>query len=307
MPLVLSPMIKRIIDVSEAAYVRLKYHQLVIEKQREIVGQVPIEDLGVLILQHPAIVLTQQLIVACQKNKVVIVFCDEKHLPYSLILPIGEGHTLHNKILKQQIAISEPTRKRLWQQIVQHKIKEQEQTLVMLHKESTRLSFLSTQVKTGDSGNCEAIAAQAYWKLLFGKAFKRDTDLDGVNSLLNYGYAIIRAAVARSVCGAGLHPTIGLFHTNQYNALCLADDLMEPFRPWVDYVVYQMASTNSEVNINQQSKQALLGLMSEAVLYKKQTMPFTVALHYLMADLKRCYSNGIKTLPYPLLLTRVPG
>jgi CRISPR-associated protein Cas1 len=307
MPLVLWPMIKRIIDISEAAYVRLKHQQLVIEKQSEIVGQVPIEDLGVLILQHPAIVLTQQLIVACQKNKVVIVFCDEKHLPYSLILPIGEGHTLHNKILKQQIAISEPTRKRLWQQIVQHKIKEQEQTLVMLNKESTRLNYLTTQVKTGDSGNCEAIAAQAYWKLLFGKAFKRDADLDGVNSLLNYGYAIIRAAVARSVCGAGLHPTIGLFHTNQYNALCLADDLMEPFRPWVDYVVYQMASTNSEVTINQQSKQALLGLMSEAVLYKKKTMPFMVALHYLMADLKRCYSNGIKTLPYPLLLTRVPG
>ena len=307
MPLVLSPMIKRIIDISEAAYVRLKHQQLVIEKQSEIVGQVPIEDLGVLILQHPAIVLTQQLIVACQKNKVVIVFCDEKHLPYSLILPIGEGHTLHNKILKQQMAISEPTRKRLWQKIVQHKIKEQEQTLVMLNKESTRLSFLSTQVKTGDSGNCEAIAAQAYWKLLFGKGFKRDADLDGVNSLLNYGYAIIRAAVARSVCGAGLHPTIGLFHTNQYNALCLADDLMEPFRPWVDYVVYQMASTNSEVTINQQSKQALLGLMSEAVLYKKKTMPFMVALNYLMADLKRCYSDGIKTLPYPLLLTRVPG
>jgi CRISPR-associated protein Cas1 len=300
-------MIKRIIDISDRAYVHLKHQQLVIEKQSEIVGQVPIEDLGVLILQHPAIVLTQQLIVACQKNKVVIIFCDEKHLPYSLILPVGEGHTLHNKILKQQIAISEPTRKRLWQQIVQHKIKEQEQTLVMLNKESTRLNYLSTQVRTGDSGNCEAIAAQAYWKLLFGKAFKRDTDLDGVNSLLNYGYAIIRATVARSVCGAGLHPTIGLFHTNQYNALCLADDLMEPFRPWVDYVVYQMASTNSEVTINQQSKQALLGLMSEAVLYKKKTMPFMVALHYLMADLKRCYSNGIKTLPYPLLLTRVPG
>ena len=307
MPLVLSSMIKRIIDISDRAYVHLKHQQLVIEKQSEIVGQVPIEDLGVLILQHPAIVLTQQLIVACQKNKVVIIFCDEKHLPYSLILPIGEGHTLHNKILKQQIAISEPTRKRLWQQIVQHKIKEQEQTLVMLNKESTRLNYLSTQVRTGDSGNCEAIAAQAYWKLLFGKAFKRDTDLDGVNSLLNYGYAIIRATVARSVCGAGLHPTIGLFHTNQYNALCLADDLMEPFRPWVDYVVYQMASTNSKVTINQQSKQALLGLMSEAVLYKKKTMPFMVALHYLMADLKRCYSNGIKTLPYPLLLTRVPG
>ena len=306
MRLALLLMIKRIVDISDRAYVHLKHQQLIIEKQGEIAGQVPIEDLGVLILQHPAIVLTQQLIVACQQNKVVIVFCDEKHLPYSIILPVGEGHTLHNKILKQQMAISEPTRKRLWQQIVQHKIKQQEQTLIMLHKESTRLNYLSTQVKTGDSGNCEAIAAQAYWKLLFGKAFKRDADLDGVNSLLNYGYAIIRAMVARSICGAGLHPTLGLFHTNQYNALCLADDLMEPFRPWVDYVVYEIASTNSNVIINQQSKQALLGLMSESVLYKKKAMPFMVALHYLMADLKRCYSNGIKTLPYPLLLTRSP-
>ncbi len=299
-------MIKRIIDISDGAYIHVKHQQLVIEKQGETVGQVPIEDLGVLILQHPAIVLTQQLIVACQKNKVVIIFCDEKHLPYSVILPIGESHTLHNKILKQQVAISEPTRKRLWQQIVKYKIKQQEQTLAILNKEFSRLSYLSTQVKTGDSNNCEAVAAQAYWKLLFGKAFKRDTDLDGINSLLNYGYSIIRAAVARSICGAGLHPTLGLFHTNQYNALCLADDLMEPFRPWVDHAVYQMADTNSDIVINQQSKRVLLGLLSEAVLYKKKTMPFMVALHYLMADLKRCYSNRTKTLPYPLLLTRVP-
>ena len=299
-------MIKRIIDISDGAYIRLKNQQLVIDKQGEIVGQVPIEDLGVLILQHPAIVLTQQLIVACQKNKVVIIFCDDKHLPYSVILPIGESHTLHNKILKQQIAISEPTRKRLWQQIIQYKIKQQEQTLAILNKESTRLNYLSTQVKTGDHSNCEAVAAQAYWKLLFGKAFKRDADLSGINSLLNYGYAIIRAAVARSICGAGLHPTLGLFHTNQYNALCLADDLMEPFRPWVDHAVYKMASTNSDVEINQQSKQVLLGLLSEAVLYQKKAMPFMVALHYFMADLKRCYSNRIKTLPYPLLLTRAP-
>ena len=161
-------------------------------------------------------------------------------------------------------------------------------------------------IKTGDRNNCEAVAAQIYWKLLFGKAFKRDADLDGINSVFNYGYAIIRAAVARSICAAGLHPTLGLFHTNQYNALCLADDLMEPFRPWVDHAVYAMADTNSDIAINQQSKQVLLGLLSESVLYQKKKMPFMVALHYLMADLKRCYSNRIKRLPYPLLLTRVP-
>ena len=298
-------MIKRVIDISDVAYIHLKYQQLLIDKKSKTIGQVAIEDLGVLILQHPAIVLTQQVIIACQKNKVVIVFCDDKHLPYSVILPIGESHTLHNKILKQQIAISESTRKRLWKQIVQHKIKEQMRTLAILDKSTIRLNRLVTQVKTGDSGNCEAVAAQAYWKLLFGKEFRRDVDLDGINSLLNYGYSIVRAMVARSICGAGLHPAIGLFHKNQYNALCLADDVMEPFRPWVDLVVYKMVE-KGEVSINKQSKKELLGLLNEAVQYDRKKMPFMVALHLLMADLKRCYTNMQKNLLYPLLETRLP-
>ncbi len=297
-------MIKRIIDISDAAYIHLKHQQLLIDKQGETVGQVPIEDLGVLILQHPAIVLTQQVIIACQKNKVVIVFCDNKHLPYSVILPIGESHTLHNKILKQQIAITEPTRKRLWQQIVQHKIKQQAKTLVRLDKSAVRLDRLATQVKTGDSGNCEALAAQAYWKLLFGQGFKRDVDLDGINSLLNYGYSIARAMVARSICGAGLHPALGLFHKNQYNSLCLADDIMEPFRPWVDFIVYQIAA-NGALEINQKSKQELLGLLHEIVEYDHKKMPFMIAMHYLMADLKRCYNHDQKKLLYPSLETRL--
>jgi CRISP-associated protein Cas1 len=298
-------MIKRVIDISDAAYIHLKHQQLLIDKKSKTVGQVAIEDLGVLILQHPAIVLSQQVIIACQKNKVVIVFCDDKHLPYSVILPIGESHTLHNKILKQQIAISEPTRKRLWKQIVQHKIKEQVRTLAILDKSTTRLERLVTQVKTGDSENCEALAAQAYWKLLFGEGFRRDVDLDGINSLLNYGYSIVRAVVARSICGAGLHPTLGLFHKNQYNALCLADDIMEPFRPWVDLVVYKMAA-RGEVGINKQSKKELLELLNEAVQYDRKKMPFMVALHLLMADLKRCYINTQRNLLYPSLEMRLP-
>lgn len=297
-------MIKRIIDISDGAYLHLKNQQLLIDKQGETVGRVPIEDLGVLILQHPAIVITQKVIIACQKSKVVIVFCDDKHLPYSVILPIAESHTLHNKILKQQVAITEPTRKRLWQQIVQHKIKQQAKTLTLLDKNPTRLNNLATKVKTGDSGNCEAIAAQAYWKLLFGKEFRRNVDLEGINSLLNYGYAIVRAMIARGICGAGLHPTIGLFHQNQYNALCLADDLMEPFRPWVDFLVYQMAQQN-KLEVNQESKQVLLELLNETVVHEDKKMPFMIATHYLMADLKRCYNKTQKKLLYPILETRL--
>ena len=303
MLLALSLMIKRIIDISDAAYLHLKHKQLLIDKQGETVAQIPIEDLGVLILQHPAIVLSQQIIIACQKNKVVIVFCDDKHLPYSVILPIAESHTLHNKILKQQIAVNEPTRKRLWQQIVQQKIQQQALTLTLLGKDSSRLNRLITQVKTGDSSNCEALAAQVYWKLLFGQTFKRDVDLEGINSLLNYGYAIIRAMVARSICGAGLHPTLGLFHKNQYNALCLADDVMEPFRPWVDYCVYQLMEQElSEVNL--QTKQRLLELLNASVVYDDKKMPFMIATHYLMADLKRCYNRELKKLVYPEMESR---
>jgi CRISP-associated protein Cas1 len=296
-------MIKRIVDISEAAYLHLKQQQLLIDKQGKTIGKIPIEDLGVLILQHAAIVLTQQLIIACQKNKVVIIFCDEKHLPYSVILPIAEAHYLHNKVLKQQIGITEPLRKRLWQQIVREKIRQQVRTLILIDKDSARLRRLIKEVKTGDSGNCEAVAAQIYWKLLFGNQFRRDVDREGVNSLLNYGYSIIRAMIARSICSTGLHPTLGLFHRNQYNSLCLADDVMEPFRPWVDWLVYQMAQEN-QTTINQNSKQLLLGLLSKEVVQEGKKMPLMVATHYLMANLKSCYNKEKKVLNYPQMESR---
>jgi len=297
--------IKRIIDISDQAYLHLKNQQLLIDKQGETVGQIPIEDLGVLILQHPAIVLTQQVIIHCQKNKVVIIFCDEKHLPYSVILPIAESHTLHNKILKEQTAVTEPMRKRLWQQIVQKKITEQAKTLSLLGKDTVRIDRLASQVKSGDSSNCEAIAAKVYWSILFGKGFRRNVDMEGINSLLNYGYSIIRATVARSICGAGLHPTLGLFHKNQYNALCLADDLIEPFRPWVDLMVYQLAQQN-QLEVNQQTKQQLLGMLNMTVYYENKKMALMVSMHYLMASLKRCYVKQDKKILYPERRSEVP-
>jgi len=291
-------MIKRIIDISDRAYIHLKNQQLLIDKQGETIGRIPIEDLGVLILQHPAIVLTQQVIIHCQMNKAVIIFCDNKHLPYSIILPIAESHTLHNKILKQQVAVTEPIRKRLWQQIVQKKITEQAKALTFLGKGSLRMDRLVSQVKTGDSSNCEAIAAKIYWPTLFGKDFRRNVDMEGINSLLNYGYSIIRATVARSICGAGLHPTLGLFHKNQYNALCLADDLMEPFRPWVDLLVYQLVQQN-QLEVNQHTKQQLLGMLSMPVQYGNKKMELMLSMHHLMANLKRCYTKEDKKIIYP--------
>lgn len=292
-------MIKRTIDISEQAYLHLKHRQLLIDKKGETVAQIPIEDIGALILQNPAIVITQAAVIACQKNNVALVFCDERYLPYSLLLPISDGNTLHTKILQQQIALKLPTKKRLWGQIVQQKIANQAETLKNLDKTYQPLERLANKVKTGDPDNLEAQAAQKYWRLLFGEQFRRDTELDGINSLLNYGYAIVRALIARAIVGSGLHPALGLFHSNQYNGLCLADDLMEPFRPWVDYKVYLMANDNPKLTVNKATKIPLLNLLTESVLWDQQTLPLMVTCHYLMANLKRAYEDSTVTLNYP--------
>ena len=303
MPSENGPMIKRIIDISEQAYVHMKHKQLYIDKKSETVAIIPIEDLGVLILQHPAIVISQSVIIACQENNVVIVFCDTRHLPYSVILPLTEGNSLHAKILKEQIQVPLPTRKRLWQQIVKQKITAQIKTLEDTGKNGKALKHLVKKVKTGDSENHEAQAAQKYWPLLMGKPFRRDTGADGINALLNYGYAILRAVVARAIVGSGLHPALGLHHHNQYNGLCLADDLMEPFRPWVDFQVCQLMAENDPVKIETETKTKLLALLSHPVEMQGLNMPMMVSCHYLTATLKRAFQDKKIKLDYPVLKT----
>ena len=292
-------MIKRIIDVSDQSYIHIRHQQMLIERDGETIGQIPVEDLGVVILQHPAIIISQAAIIACQQQGVVIVFCDERHLPYSIILPLSDGHTLHTKIMREQIAISQPTKKRLWQQIIQQKINQQHETLRIFNKNTKPLERLVSQVKSGDSENHEAQAAQKYWRLLMGENFRRDYDADGINALLNYGYAIVRAMVARAIVGSGLHPSVGLHHRNQYNGLCLADDLMEPFRPWVDRIVYRIARQQATPVIDRENKAMLLQLLSEKIYWEGRTMPLMVASHYLVANLKQAFGDRKVKLNYP--------
>jgi CRISPR-associated protein Cas1 len=224
---------------------------------------------------------------------------DERHLPYSTILPISEGNNLHQKILKQQINITEPVRKNLWKQVIRQKITNQANTLKQFDKPFMRLEKLAKEVKSGDITNCEALAAQYYWKALFGKDFVRDQNADGINAVLNYGYSIIRATIARSIVASGLHPAIGLFHHNQYNGLCLADDLMEPFRPWVDSIAYQLYQKNANISITKEVKMPFLDLIGENVKFKNKQMPLMVSVHYLMADLKRNFTKESKKIIYP--------
>jgi CRISPR-associated protein Cas1 len=292
-------MIKRIVEVANPSYLHLKHKQLVIEQSHEVVAKIPIEDIGALILEHNTIILTQPLIIECQKNKVAVVFCDEKHLPYSTILPISEGNNLHQKILKQQIDITEPVRKNLWKQIIIQKIQNQANTLKQFNKPFARLEKLANEVKSGDKGNLEGLAAQYYWKVLFGQNFIRNQNANGINAVLNYGYSIVRAMVARSIVASGLHPAIGLFHHNQYNGLCLADDLIEPFRPWVDAIVYELQQQDNNIEVTQTNKVPFLNLLSKPVLLKDKKMPLMIAIHYLMADLKRIFTKDNNKLIYP--------
>ncbi len=292
-------MIKRTVDISEQAFLHVEHKQLCVDKEGKTISRIAIEDLGILILQHPAIVTTQTVMVECQKNNVAILFCDERHLPLSILLPLWDGHSLHTKVLREQLSASEPTRKRLWQQIVRRKIQEQAVTLEHAGQSAKSLYRLRDKVKSGDLQNCEAQAARQYWTLLMGNNFRRHDEGDAVNSLLNYGYAIVRAMVARALVGTGLHPALGLHHKNQYNGLCLADDIMEPFRPWVDWLVYRWVKNGGNPIICKETKQLLLGIAGNNVILENREMPLMIAVHSVAARLKQALSDREGLVIYP--------
>ena len=294
-------MIKRIIEISNPSYLKVKQKQLCIEQDGEQVGSVPIEDIGVLLLSHRQIVLTSAVTVRLIENKSAIIHCDNRYMPCAYTLPL-DNNTMHSAVLKIQTQAKAAIKKRLWQQIVQAKIAAQARVLA-LHSEKNAQPLLSMtkRVKSGDTDNKEAQAAQYYWPKLFHQKFRRDPDEAGINALLNYGYAIIRASVTRAICAAGLHPAIGVHHSNQYNAFCLADDLMEPFRPIVDWRVQTHVQNlqDTELTLDQDSKKMLLQLASTDVLLEQRQLPLMVALHGYTASFKRMLQGREKRLQIP--------
>lgn len=294
-------MIKRIIEVSNPARLALKNQQMVINREEVEPALVPIEDLGILILDHPQISHTQGLLLACSENNVAVLVCDNKHLPVAILLPF-ESNSLHTRILAQQVQITVPIRKRLWQAIVKAKISEQAKVLQHVAGDSQPLSSYITRVRSGDPENVEAQAARVYWQRLFGTTFHRDKDLTGINTLLNYGYAVMRAAVARAIVSTGLHPSLGLHHHNQYNNFCLADDLLEPLRPAIDLKVFEISkSINDEPELTPDNKRALLEILSSDCIINKQKLPLMAALHYYAASVRKVIFNENKQLEIPVL------
>lgn len=293
-------MIKRTIEISTGpTHLAIRHDQLVISREREVVGTVPCEDIGVLIVDQVAVTCTQSVLADLARAGAVIIVCDGSHHPCAYVWPV-EGNGLHTERLRLQVEASRPLGKRVWQQVVQAKISAQAARLGEGHPAYRKLLALADTVRSGDPSNVEAHAAKVYWQALFpDQGFHRDPDGPPPNNLLNYGYMAIRAAVARAICAAGLHPSIGFHHRNRYNAFCLADDLVEPFRPLVDGRVHGLWGSGCR-EITRESKAELLGVLTAEVETADGRGPLMVALGRMMASLVRVMEGGEKRLEIPV-------
>jgi len=297
-------MIKRTLYFGNPAYLKTRMEQLVIEKHDDgEVLSVPIEDIGLLIVDHAQITLTSGLMAKLLEKNVALITCDATHHPTGLLLNL-DGHTLQSRQFAAQIEAGLPVKKQLWQQTVSAKIYNQAVLLRQQGKEHRLLLNLAREVKSGDSENHEAKAAAYYWKHLFPPhvAFRRDRYGMPPNNLLNYGYAILRAVVARSLVGSGLLPTLGIFHRNQYNAYCLADDIMEPYRPFVDKLVCMLTHPEQPAfELTPELKRQLLTIPAMDTVIDDSKSPLLVAVQRTTASLARCFEGKAKKLIYPVL------
>jgi CRISPR-associated protein Cas1 len=300
-------MIKRTICIENPCHLKCRDAQLVVSYDR-VKGyegmpekSVPIEDIGMLILEHHQITLTHYLIDKLLANNASIVTCTENKLPSGMMLPL-EGNTLQSERFRAQIEATEPLKKQLWQQTVKAKISNQAAVLKQWGINNNYLVNAAQSVKSGDSDNNEAKAAAYYWGNLFPDAwlFFRKRDGPPPNNLLNYGYAILRATVARSIVGSGLLPTLGIFHRNRYNAYCLADDIMEPYRPFVDRIVRGIIDETSIVDtLTQELKVRLLKIPTIDVTMDDGQSPLMIATQRTAASLAKCYLGESRKILYP--------
>lgn len=304
-------MIKRTLYFGNPAYLSLKMKQMVVRipqkddgdlpSEEDMVRTVPIEDLGVIILDNKQITITQGLIDALLENNCALITCDSRRMPVGLMLPLA-GNTIQNERFRSQLDSSLPLRKQLWQQTIESKIRNQASVLrYVTGLEHKNMLKWSDSVRSGDADNMEARAAVYYWKTIFPNdpCFIRDREDEGANALLNYGYAILRAVVARALVGAGLLPTLGIHHHNRYNAYCLADDIMEPYRPYVDKVVVEMLEDGAEDKLNATNKVKLLNIPVIEVKINEKRSPLMIAVSQTVSSLVKCFRGDCRKLIYP--------
>ncbi len=303
-------MIKRTLYFGNPAYLSLKLNQLIVrlpqeeggnKSEKELTRTVPIEDIGVIILDHKQITITQALLAELLDNNCAVITCDSRQLPTGLFLPLA-GNSVQNERFRLQQDASLPLKKQLWQQTIEAKIRNQAAMLFYATKvEHKNMLKWAGSVRSGDIENMEARAAVYYWKTVFPSDpyFVRDHQGGGVNALLNYGYAILRAIVARALVASGLLPTLGIHHHNRYNAYCLADDIMEPYRPYVDKVVSDIINEDPDTGISTATKIKLLNIPVMEVVIGGKRSPLMVAVSHTTSSLVKCFRGESRKLIYP--------
>lgn len=293
-------MLKRTLFFGKPSRLSLKDRQLVIEsKENGKIHKVPIEDIGYAVIENQQISFSVPLLQELMANNVAVVFCDASHMPNSMLLNL-DGHHLQSELFRFQINASEPLKKNLWKQTIEAKIRNQAALLHKLGKNGNILKPFYSNVKSGDTDNREGGAARIYWNEMYGSDFTRDRYGDCPNNLLNYAYIVLRAAVARALTGSGLLPTLGLFHHNRYNAFCLADDIMEPYRPFADEIVFQLYQ-NDHQEVTTEVKAEILKILANDVCFENTTRPLMVGLSQTTASLARCFTGEQKKIVYPEL------
>lgn len=298
-------MIKRTLYFGNPAYLKAKDEQMVIDSPdaTKESATIPIEDIGVVIIDSPQITITHVLLNKLLTNNAAVITCNDKHMPSGMLLPL-EGNTLQCERYKTQIEASVPLKKQLWQQTVQAKIGNQSYVLATQGVDIEPMNYWLRSVRSGDPDNFEGRAAAFYWKNLFSGVtnddFIRGRFEDEPNNLLNYGYAVLRAIIARSLVGAGLLPTFGIHHRNKYNAFCLADDIMEPYRPFVDKLVIDISKRFDDLSeITREMKAQLLTIPALDVMLDGKASPLMVAAQRTAASVNDCFEGSTRKILYP--------
>ena len=295
------PMLKRTLVFSNPMSLSLKNCQLVLAFKDDPDNKmtIPIEDIGVVIIENQQVSITIPLMNALIEGNVQVVVCNDRGMP-SAMLQSFESNNLQGENLRNQINAGEVLKKQLWKQIVEAKIRNQAALLNKVGQEGDILKQYYRNVKSGDSDNREGIAARVYFSELFGESFIRDRTLPGINALLNYGYTILRAATARALVSSGLLPTIGIFHHNRSNAFPLADDIMEPYRPYVDEIVYAL-SMQGKMELTKDVKADLIQVLYADTQFSKVIRPLSVGLTFTSSSLSKCFAKEQTRLSLPLM------
>ena len=300
-------MIGRVVEVaSDGRHLAVSRGFMTISAGGVEVARVPLDDIGVLLCHAHGLTYSNNLLVQLSQRGAAVVLCGPNHMPLAWVWPL-DGHHVQALRMRHQLEADEPLRKRLWQVLVRAKIVQQGAVLNRLGKEDGAFEMLARKVRSGDPENMEAQAARRYWPLLMGDEFRRDRQSGGTNAMLNYGYTVLRAGVARAVTSTGLHPSIGLHHSNRGNPMCLVDDLMEPFRPLIDYLVVRLAASGED-DVTPSVKATLALALSLDMATARGTTPVSTCLERLAISLATAFETGKPELdlPEPLLPLELP-